>query len=103
MIVVPPVIYIYTPSQQLLQRLVPFPQHIAVHEMFFQPNMIIMDGGPVEADRTQWNPFYCSGGEMCGYGISKELVVGNHTLYQEMENAALEICKNNVSCHSWKL
>ena len=43
------------------------------------------------------------GGEMCGYGISKQLVVGNHTLYHEMENAALEICNYNFSCHSWKL
>ena len=96
MIVVPPVIqYLnnYTFST-ITAEAGPFPStyiNIAVHESFFQPDMIIMDGGPVEADRTQWNSFYCSGGDICGYGISKELVVGNHTLYHEMENAALDV------------
>ena len=96
MIVVPPVIqYLnnYTFSTFTAEA-GPFPStyvSIAVHESFFQPDMIIMDGGPVEADRTQWNPFYCSGGEICGYGLSKEVAVGNHTLYHEMENAALDL------------
>ena len=57
--------------------------------MFFQPDMIMMDGDPVEADRAQWNPFYCSDGEICGYGISSPVISGNHTIYHEMKSAAL--------------
>ena len=65
--------------------------NIAVHKTFFQPDMIMMDGGPVQADQTQWNPLYCSGAEICGYGISKEVDNGNHTIYHEMEGAALGV------------
>ena len=96
MIVVPPVIqYLnnYTFST-ITAESGPFPStyiNIAVHESFFQPDMIIMDGGPVETDRTKWNPFYCSGGEICGYGISIEVAVGNHTIYHGMEDAALGV------------
>ena len=96
MMVVPPVIqYLknYTFST-ITAEAGPFPSSyisIAVHEMFFQPDMIIMDDDPVEADRTQWNPFYCSDGEICGYGISKRVGVGSHTIYHEMEDAALGV------------
>ena len=96
MILVPPVIqYLnnYTFST-ITAEAGPFPSafiSISVHERFFQPDMIIMDGSSVEADRTQWNPFYCSGGEICGYGISKQVVTGNHTIYHEKEDAALDV------------
>ena len=65
--------------------------NIAVHEMFFQPDMIFMDGQLVEADRNRWNPFYCSIGVICGYGLSKSITTGDHTIYHRMESAALGV------------
>ena len=65
--------------------------NIAVHKMFFQPDMIFLDDELVESNRNQWNLFYCSNGEICGYGLSKAITAGNHTVYHEMESAALGV------------
>ena len=72
----------------------PFPStyvSIAVHEIFYQPDKIMIDGGSVEADLTKWNPFYCSSEKICGYGISKEVDKGTHTIYHEMADAAVGV------------
>ena len=96
MIVVPPVVqYINNltfatvegSSGKFLTRYI----NIAVHKMFFQPDMIYLDDQLVESDRNQWNPFYCSNGEICGYGLSKAITAGDHTIYHEMESAALGV------------
>ena len=66
---------------------------ISVYEPFFDPNLIMIDGVPVEPDRSAWQGIYCSDGEICGYGISKEIDVqsGDRTVYHETKNAALSV------------
>ena len=66
---------------------------ISVYEPFFDPNLIMIDGVPVEPDRSAWQGIYCSDGEICGYGISKEIDLqsGDRTVYHETKNAALSV------------
>ena len=72
---------------------------ISVNEPFFDPNLIMIDGVPVEPDRSAWQGIYCSDGEICGYGISKErdLQSGDRTVYHETKNAALSV--QNYASH----
>ena len=66
---------------------------ISVYEPFFDPNLIMIDGVPVEPDRSAWQGIYCSDGEICGYRISKEIdrQSGDRTVYHETKNAALSV------------
>ena len=96
MILVPPVVqYLNNLTFSAIEGLTGvFPTryiNIAVHKMFFQPDKIFLDDELVESNRNQWNPFYCSNGEICGYGLSKAITAGNHTIYHEMEKAALGV------------
>ena len=96
MIVVPPVVqYLnnltFSTVEGISGRFLTQYINIAVHEMFFQPDKIFLDDELVESNRNQWNLFYCSNGEICGYGLSKAITAGNHTIYHEMESAALGV------------
>ena len=64
---------------------------ISVYKTFFQPSRILMDGVPVEPDSSKWNRIYCSEREVCGYGIYKEISLGDHTIHHESENAAISV------------
>ena len=64
---------------------------VSVYETFFDPSRIMIDGMPVESDRSAWQGIYCSDGGICGYGIYKNLTSGNHTVYHEDPNAGLSV------------
>ena len=64
---------------------------ISVHNSFFDPSRIMIDGVPVEPDRTEWQGIYCSDGEICGYAIYIKMTSGDHIVYHERENAALTV------------
>ena len=65
---------------------------ISVHERFFQPNQIMVNGAPVESNPSRWNNIYCEGGNICGRGIYKPIANnGDLTVYHEMETAALNL------------
>ena len=64
---------------------------IAVHDNFFDPNRIMIDDVPAQPDRSAWQGIYCSDGEICGYGIYREITSGDHIVYHEIENAALTV------------
>ena len=56
---------------------------------YFQPGSIMLDTAALEADATQWQAIYCSSGEICGYGISKNFDNQYHTLYHTDANGAI--------------
>ena len=72
----------------------PFPARyvsISVHDIFFDPSRIMIDGVPVEPDRSAWQGIYCSDGEICGYGIYRAITSGDHTVYHEDPDAGLSV------------
>ena len=72
----------------------PFPERyvsISVHKTFFNPSHIMINSEPLESDRSAWQGIYCSDGEICGYGIYREITSSNHTVYHENPNAALSV------------
>ena len=64
---------------------------ISVYEPFYDPNLIMIDGVPVEPDRSAWQDIYCSDGEICGISKEIDLQSGDRTVYHETENAALSV------------
>ena len=64
---------------------------ISVSETFFDPSRIMIDGVPIESVMSAWQGIYCSDGEICGYGIYREITSGDHTVYHENPNAALSV------------
>ena len=62
---------------------------VSVPTSYFQPNRILLDDAPLEADATQWQAIYCSSGEICGYGITKNFDNQYHTLYHADASAAI--------------
>ena len=64
---------------------------ISVYKTFFDPSRIMIDGMPIESDRSAWQGIYCSDGGICGYGIYKNLISGDHTVYHENPNAGLSV------------
>ena len=64
---------------------------ISVYKTFFDPSCIMIDGMPIESDRSAWQGIYCSDGEICGYDIYKNLTSGDHTVYHENPNAGLSV------------
>ena len=72
----------------------PFPSRyvsISVSEIFFDPSRIMIDGMPIEPVMSAWQGIYCSDGEICGYGIYREITSGDHTVYHENPNAGLSV------------
>ena len=64
---------------------------ISVYKTFFDPSCIMIDGMPIESDKSAWQGIYCSDGEICGYGIYKNLASGDHTVYHEDPDAGLSV------------
>ena len=64
---------------------------ISVYDTFFDPSRIMIDGMPIESDRSAWQGIYCSDGGICGYGIYKNLTIGDHTVYHEDPDAGLSV------------
>ena len=64
---------------------------IAVYDNFFDPSRIMIDDMPAQPDRSAWQGIYCSDGDICGYGIYREITSGDHIVYHEIENAALTV------------
>ena len=64
---------------------------VSVRNDSFDPSRIMIDGVPVEPDRSAWQGIYCSDGEICGYGIYREIENSDHIVYHESENAALTV------------
>ena len=64
---------------------------VAVYRTFFQPSQIMLDGSPIEPDAAKWNRIYCSDGEVCGYGVYREVELGDHSIYHTNENAGLSV------------
>ena len=64
---------------------------ISVYKTFFDPSRIMIDGMPIESVMSAWQGIYCSDGEICGYGIYKNLASGDHTVYHEDPNAGLSV------------
>lgn len=72
----------------------PFPSRfvsVSVYKDFFQPNLIMLNDTTFEPDSSKWNRIYCSDGEVCGYGLYKEIERGNHRLYHSNPNAGISI------------
>ena len=64
---------------------------ISVSEIFFDPSHIMIDGLPIEPVMSAWQGIYCSDGEICGYGIYRDITSGDHIVYHENPNAALSV------------
>ena len=64
---------------------------VSVRNDSFDPSRIMIDGVPVEPHRSAWQGIYCSDGEICGYGIYREIENSDHIVYHESENAALTV------------
>ena len=62
---------------------------VSVAATYFQPGRIMLDDAPLELDATLWQAIYCSGGQICGYGITKNFDNEYHRLYHADTNAAI--------------
>ena len=62
---------------------------VSVATRYFQPGRIMLDDAPLESDATLWQAIYCSGGQICGYGITKNFDNQYHRLYHADTNAAI--------------
>ena len=72
----------------------PFPARyvsVSVYKTFFDPSRIMIDGLPIQPFMSAWQGIYCSDGEICGYGIYREITIGDHTVYHENPNAGLSV------------
>ncbi|CAI8033448.1 hypothetical protein GBAR_LOCUS18865 [Geodia barretti] len=54
---------------------------VSVPIRYFQPGSIMLDDSPLELDATLWQAIYCSTGEICGYGITKDFDNEYHSLF----------------------
>ena len=62
---------------------------VSVAVRYFQTDRIMLDNAPFELDATQWQAIYCSTGEICGYGITKDFDNQYHSLFHADANAAI--------------
>ena len=62
---------------------------VSVAATYFQPGRIMLDDAPLESDATLWQAIYCSGGQICGYGITKTFDNQYHRLYHADTSAAI--------------
>ena len=69
---------------------------VTVLARYFVPNAILLDGTPLEPNVTQWHIIDCSQNDPCGYGISKSVNIGTHTVQHTNPNASI-----NVIVYGW--
>ena len=62
---------------------------VSVHARYFQIDRIMLDNAPLEANATLWQAIYCSSGQICGYGITKDFDNQYHALFHADANAAI--------------
>ena len=75
-------------------------QYISVTMLarYFVPNAILLDGIPLEPNVTKWSIINCSQNDPCGYGISKSVNIGTHTVQHTKPNASI-----NVIVYGWRI
>ena len=71
---------------------------VTVLVMYFVPNAILLDGTPLEPNVTKWSIINCSQNDPCGYGISKIVNIGTHTVQHTNLNASI-----NVIVYGWRI
>ena len=71
---------------------------VTVLAMYFVPNAILLDGTPLEPNVTKWSIINCSQNDPCGYGISKRVNIGTHTVQHTNPNASI-----NVIVYGWRI
>lgn len=72
----------------------PFPLRyisVSVYKDYFQPSLIMLNDTAFEDESSKWNKIYCSDGEICGYGLYKEIERGNHRVYHSNPNAGISV------------
>ena len=62
---------------------------VSVPARYFQTDRIMLDNAPLELNATKWHAIYCSTGEICGYGITKDFDNQYHSLFHADANAAI--------------
>ncbi|CAI8051656.1 hypothetical protein GBAR_LOCUS28286 [Geodia barretti] len=62
---------------------------VSVPARYFQTDRIMLDNAPLELNATQWQAIYCSTGEICGYGITKDFDNQYHSLFHADANTAI--------------
>ena len=71
---------------------------VTVLARYFVPNAILLDGTPLEPNVTKWSIINCSQNDSCGYGISKRVNIGTHTVQHTNPNASI-----NVIVYGWRI
>ena len=71
---------------------------VTVLARYFVPNAILLDGTPLEPNVTKWSVINCSQNDPCGYGISKRVNIGTHTVQHTNPNASI-----NVIVYGWRI
>ena len=71
---------------------------VTVLTRYFVPNAILLDGTPLEPNVTKWSIINCSQNDPCGYGISKRVNIGTHTVQHTNPNASI-----NVIVYGWRI
>ena len=62
---------------------------VAVPVQYFQPHSIMLDDVVLEPNASLWQGIYCSSGDICGYGITKDFDNEHHVLSHTNINAAI--------------
>ena len=71
---------------------------VTVLTRYFVPNAILLDGIPLEPNVTKWSIINCSQNDPCGYGISRRVNIGTHTVQHTNPNASI-----NVVVYGWRI
>ena len=71
---------------------------VTVLARYFVPNAILLDGTPLEPNVIKWSIINCSQNDPCGYGISKRVNIGTHTVQHTNPNASI-----NVIVYGWRI
>ena len=71
---------------------------VTVLAKYFVLNAILLDGTPLEPNVTKWSIINCSQNDPCGYGISKRVNIGTHTVQHTNPNASI-----NVIVYGWRI
>ena len=62
---------------------------VTVPVMYFQAHSIMLDDVVLEPNASLWQAIYCSSGDICGYGITKDFDNQHHVLFHTNINAAI--------------
>ena len=62
---------------------------VSVPATYFQPSQILMDDYPFETNATLWQLIHCTGGEICGYSLTKPLDNNAHIVYHVNRSSAI--------------